>query len=78
MVGRLEKIALSHIMPYCDAVSGNVKLDSFKTCVDMLQLAFEDQIKAATAKRELLTQKQRDCEYSEYCAEFQRYVADIG
>jgi hypothetical protein len=76
-VGRLEKVALAQIMPYCDEVSGEVKLDSLKVLVDMLELAFGDQDKAATAKRELLKLKQRDREFSQYYAEFQRYVADV-
>jgi hypothetical protein len=75
--GRLEKVALAQIMPYCDEVSGEVKLDSLKTLVDMLELAFGDQDKEATAKRELLRLKQRDREFSQYYAEFQRYVADM-
>jgi hypothetical protein len=64
-------------MPYCDEVSGEVKLDSLRVLVDRLELAFGDQDKAATAKRELLKLKQRDCEFSQYYAEFQRYVADV-
>jgi hypothetical protein len=76
-VGRLEKVALAQIMPYCDEVSGEIKLDSLKTLVDMLELAFGDQNKAATAKRELLRLEQRDRELSHYYAEFQRYVADV-
>jgi hypothetical protein len=43
----------------------------------MLELAFGDQDKAATAKRELLRLKQRDREFCQYYAEFQRYVADV-
>jgi hypothetical protein len=34
-------------MPYCDKVSGEIKLDSLKTFVDMLELAFGDQEKVA-------------------------------
>jgi hypothetical protein len=77
-VGRLEKVALAQIMPYCDDVSGEVKIDSLMTLVDMLELTFGDQVKAATAKRELLKLKQRDREFSQYYAEFQRYMADIN
>jgi hypothetical protein len=43
----------------------------------MLELAFGDRDKAATAKRELLKLKQRDCEFSQYYAKLQSYVADI-
>jgi hypothetical protein len=35
-VGQLEKVALAQIMPYCDEISGEVKLDCLKTLVDML------------------------------------------
>jgi hypothetical protein len=76
-VGRLEKVALAQIMPYCDEVSGEFKLDSLKTLGDMLELAFRNQDKAAMAKRELLKLKQRNHEFSQYYTEFQRYVADI-
>jgi hypothetical protein len=76
-VGQLEKVALAQIMPYCDEVSGEVKLDSLKTLVDMLELAFGDQDKAATSKQELLRLKQRDREFSQHYAKFQRYVADV-
>jgi hypothetical protein len=41
-VGRLEKVALSQIMPYCDEVSREVKLDCLKSLADMLELAFGD------------------------------------
>jgi hypothetical protein len=64
-------------MPYCDEEFGEVKLDSLKTLVDMLELAFRDQDTAETVKRELLKLKQWDREFSQYYAEFQRYVADI-
>jgi hypothetical protein len=64
-------------MPYCDEVSGEVKLDPLKTLVDMLELPFGDQDKAATAKRDLLRLKQRDRKFSQYYAKFQRYVAAI-
>jgi hypothetical protein len=76
-VGRLEKVALAQIMLYCDEVSGEVKLDSLKTLVDILELALGYQDKAVTAKRQLLRLKHRDCEISQHYAEFQRYVADV-
>jgi hypothetical protein len=61
VVGGLENVALIQIMPYCDKVSREVKLDLFKTLVDTLELVFGDQDKAATAKRELLRLRQSDC-----------------
>jgi hypothetical protein len=62
-VEQQEKVALAQIMPYCNKVLGEVKLDSLKTLVDMLELAFRDQDKAAMGKQELLKLKQRDCEF---------------
>ena len=76
-VGCLKGVALAQIMPRCDEISGEVKLDTLKDLVDLLDLAFEDQDKVQTAKRELLRLKQRDREFSQYYAEFQRYVADV-
>src|SRR6202158_1200193 len=76
-VGRLEGMALVQLMPYCDEATGEVKLDSLKELLEMLELAFGDQDKVATAKRELLKLKQRDREFSQYFAECQRYVADV-
>jgi hypothetical protein len=58
-------------MPYCVEVYGEVKLESLKSLVDMLELAFGDQDKAAMAKRDLLRLEQRDSEFSKYNAEFQ-------
>jgi hypothetical protein len=43
----------------------------------MLELAFGDQEKAATAKRELLGLKQRQRKFSQYYAIFQKYVANV-
>jgi chromosome segregation ATPase len=57
-VGCLKGVALAQLMPLCDEVSGEVKLNSLKDLVDLLDLAFGDQDKAATAKRELLKLKQ--------------------
>jgi hypothetical protein len=76
-VGCLKGVALAQLMPLCDEISGEVKLNSLKDLVDLLDLAFGDQDKAATAKRELLKLRQRDREFSQYYAEFQRYVADV-
>jgi hypothetical protein len=64
-------------MPHCDEVSGEVKLNSLKDLIDILDVAFRDQDKAAMAKRELLGLKQQDCEFSQYYADFQRYVVDV-
>jgi hypothetical protein len=76
-VKRLANVAMAHIMPYCNEVSGEVKLDTLGTKVDMLELAFGEQEKAAMAKGELLKLKLRDGEFIQYCAEMQRYVADV-
>jgi len=64
-LGRLEKIALAQFMAYWDEASGEVKLNSLKVFMEMLDLAFGDQDKAATAKRERLKVKQRDHKFSQ-------------
>ena len=75
-VGCLKGVALAQLMPHCDEISGEVKLNTLKDLVDLLDVAFGDQDRAATAKRELEKLKQRDREFSQYYAEFQRYVVD--
>jgi hypothetical protein len=62
VVGRLEGVTLSQLMPNSDEVSGEVHLDCLKDLNDMLDQAFRDQEKAATAQRKLLRLKQRDRE----------------
>jgi hypothetical protein len=57
-VGRLDGLAMAQLMPYCDKVSGEAKVDSLKDLIDILYIAFGDQDKAAEAKRELLRLKQ--------------------
>jgi hypothetical protein len=57
-VGRLDGLAMAQLMPYCDKVSGEVKVDSLKDLIDILYIAFGDQDKVAEAKRELLRLKQ--------------------
>jgi hypothetical protein len=49
-------------MPNSDEVSGEVHLDCLKDLNDMLDQAFRDQEKAATAQRKLFRLKQRDRE----------------
>jgi hypothetical protein len=71
VVGCLEGVAMAQLMPHCDEVSGEVKLNSLKDLIDILDVAFRDQDKAAMAKRELLGLKQQDCKFSQYYADFQ-------
>ena len=54
-----------------------VKLDSLKTLMIILDLAFGDQNKSATVKRELLKFKQWNCALFLYYAKFQWYIANV-
>ena len=74
---RLEGVALNQIQPYIDRKTGDPKLESLEKLLDLLQLAFGDQDIQATANRELLKLKQKDREFAQYYAEFQRWVPDV-
>ena len=74
---RLEGVALNQIQPYIDRKTGDLKLESLEKLLDLLQLAFGDQDIRATANRELLKLKQKDREFAQYYAEFQRWVPDV-
>jgi hypothetical protein len=71
-------VALEPIMPYCDKISGDVEFDSWKTLVEMLELAFRHEDGAATAKQELLKLMQKDHGFSQYYAKLPTYVPDIN
>ena len=76
-MNRLEKAAQDQLMPYCDKETREVKLDTLKKLLEILDLPFGDQDKAITARRKLLGMKQRDREFSHYFAEFQQYTPDV-
>ncbi|KAF8246980.1 hypothetical protein K440DRAFT_644300 [Wilcoxina mikolae CBS 423.85] len=54
-----------------------VKLESLKDLIDLLDLGFRNEDKAATAKRELMRLKYHNCEFSQYYIKFQKYIADV-
>jgi hypothetical protein len=70
-VERQEGVEMAQLRPYCDKISEEVKLDSLKYLIMILDIAFRDEDKTVTAKRELLKFKQQDCEFSQYYAKFQ-------
>ena len=57
-VNRLEKKALKIVLPHCDETTREVRLETLKILIDMLDLAFRDQDRAATARRKLAGLKQ--------------------
>jgi hypothetical protein len=74
---RLDGVAQNQIQPYIDRKREDLKLESLEKLLDLLQLTFGDQNIRATANRELLKLKQRDREFAQYYAEFQRWVPDV-
>ena len=48
VVNQLEKAAQNQVMPYCNEETGEVNLESLKKLLEILDLAFGDQNKAAT------------------------------
>jgi hypothetical protein len=67
---RLEGVALNQIQPYIDRKTGDLKLESLETLLDLLQLAFGDEDIRARANRELLKLKQKNREFAQYNGEF--------
>ena len=76
-MNQLEKAAQDQVMPYCNKESGEGKLEMLKKLLEILDLVFGDQDKAATARRKLLSLKQCDQEFSHYFMEFQQYIPDV-
>ena len=52
--GQPKKAALDQVIPYWDEETGEDKLDSMKTLIELLDFTFGDQDKATTARRKLL------------------------
>ena len=74
-LSRLEGIAFAQLLPH---VQGSmVNLPDVTAVIKLLETAFGDPDRVATAFRELASLKQKDREFSLYLADFQRISADL-
>ena len=69
--------AQDQVLPLCNEITGEVKLDSMKNSIEMLDLVFSVLDTATTARRKLLGLKQYDCQFFHYFMVFQQYVPDV-
>jgi hypothetical protein len=73
-VGRLEGVAFEQILPYIE--DNAVNLDDIDALIKILEDAFGDPDRVATATRELRNLRQANREFSLYFADFQRLSAE--
>jgi len=73
-IGHLEQISLAQCVTYCHEASREVKLNYLKVIMEMVDLTFGDQDKAATAKWEFLKLKLRDREFSNTSRSFRNML----
>src|SRR6266576_632079 len=74
-INRLEGAALNQLLPYVQ--NDNVNLADLAALVRILEDAFGDPDRVATAERELEKLQQKNREFSAYYADFQRLIAEV-
>jgi len=74
-VGRLEGVAFGQVLPYIE--NDSVNLESIDALIQILEDAFGDPDRIATATRELKNLRQANREFSLYFADFQRLAAEL-
>jgi len=74
-VQRLEDLALAQIIPFVE--DHRINLDNVAALITILENAFGDPDRAATAERQLNKLRQTNRELSLYYAEFQRLIAEL-
>ena len=75
-VSLLEDRALDQIMPYIE--DDRIDLDNLAELIGILETAFGDPERVATAERKLRSLWQANRDFSTYYAEFTRYAADTN
>jgi hypothetical protein len=75
VVSRTGRNAKNQLLPYVKA--GVIKFASLEDCFSVLNLAFDDPDRKATALRKLRTLKQGNKPFNEYLTEFQQYIAEV-
>ena len=73
-VGFLKGKAYEQILPRID--EGNINIASVKALITLLENAFGDPDRIRTAERNLQSLHQRNRNFSDYLADFQRYAAE--
>ena len=75
-VGFLKGKAYEQILPLID--EGNINIASVEALITLLENAFGDPDRVRTAERNLQSLRQKNCNFSNYLADFQRYAAEVS
>jgi len=73
---RLRGIALEQILPYVRE-DGTIGLEDLPAFIQLLEAAFGDSDRVATAEHKMREIKQKNREFSQYYAEFQDIAANL-
>jgi len=73
---RLRGVALGQILPHIQE-DGTIGLEDLPAFIQLLEAAFGDPDRVATAERKMREIKQKNREFSQYYAEFQVIAADL-
>jgi hypothetical protein len=73
---RLSGLALKQILPHVRE-NGEVGLEDLPAFIQLLETAFGDPDRVATAERNMKEIKQKNREFSQYYAEFQVIATDL-
>jgi len=75
-VGFLKGKAYEQILPLID--EGNINIASVEALITLLKNAFGDPDRVRTAERNLQSLRQKNRNFSDYLADFQRYAAEVS
>jgi len=75
-VGFLEGKAYEQILPLID--EGNINIASVEALITLPENAFGDPDRVRTAERNLQSLRQKNRNFSDYLADFQRYAAEVS
>ena len=73
---RLRRVALGQILPHVRG-DGTIGLEDLPAFIQLLEAAFGDPDRVATAERNMREIKQKNCEFSQYYAEFEVIAANL-
>jgi len=75
-VGFLKGKAYEQILPLID--EGNINIASVEALITLFENAFGDPDRVSTAERNLQSLRQKNGDFSDYLADFQRYAAEVS